>query len=151
MAPNFSPSLFKEATTGPGSLGSTEGVEPGGRGAYVTQHAQEASRWEKRRQREMTEKKERKRTRSLHLKGVFSFQTRALALWERQGERKSTGAQAKCEGAAKPDTSFIRIGGWGNVLKSLRPTSNKPFLFSNKITRLATKSETRGLEAEVSL
>lgn len=26
-------------------------------------------------------KEERKRTRSLHLKGVFSFQTRALALW----------------------------------------------------------------------
>lgn len=48
-AANFSPSLFKEATTGPRSLGSTEGVEPGGSGACVTPHAQEASWWERER------------------------------------------------------------------------------------------------------
>lgn len=43
---------LQRATTGPPSLGSTEGVETDGRGAYVTQHAQEASRWEKKMHRE---------------------------------------------------------------------------------------------------
>lgn len=38
---------LQRATTGPWPLRTTEGVEHGGRGVYVTQHAQEASRWEK--------------------------------------------------------------------------------------------------------
>ena len=48
---------LQRATTGPRSLGTAEGVEPGGSGAYVTQHAQEASRWEKKMHRVRTERR----------------------------------------------------------------------------------------------
>lgn len=81
MAPNFFlPASSKSNNRLLGSLGSTEGVEPGGRGAYVT-HNRPAGGKKKTAQGD-DRKTERKRKRSLHLKGAFSFffETRALAL-----------------------------------------------------------------------
>lgn len=49
---------LQRATTSPQSLGSAEGVEPGGRGAYVTQHTQEANQWGEKMHRGMTEKED---------------------------------------------------------------------------------------------
>lgn len=122
---------LQRATTGPWSLGSTEGVEPGRRGAYVTQHAREASRWEKKTHREMTERR-RERGQGVCIWKVFSASRRGPSLCESDRERKSIAAEAKHEGGAKPAMSFIRIGGWGNVFKSFRPTSKKPFYFQTK-------------------
>lgn len=88
VTPNFSPSLFKEQQQAPfGSLGSTEGVEPGGRRAYVTQYAQQASRWGKEMHREMTEKRGERGWGARILK-VFSASIRGPSLCLHDKQRK---------------------------------------------------------------
>lgn len=124
---------LQRATTGLRSLGSTEGVAPGRRGAYVTQHAQEASRWEKKTHREMTERR-KERGQGVCIWKVFSAPRQGPSLCGSDKERKSIAADAKREGAAKPAMSFITIGGWGNVFKAFRPTSKKPFYSQTKST-----------------
>lgn len=141
---------LQRATTGPRSLGTTEGVEPGGRGAYVTQYAQEASRWEKKMHREKTERR-RERGRGVCIWKVLSATRQEPLLCESDKGRKSTTAEAKNEGGAKPAMSFIRLGGWGNAFKSFRPTSKKNLYTFKKIKVLANNCETRGLGAEVPL
>lgn len=124
---------LQRATTGPRSLGSTEGVAPGRRGAYVTQHAQEASRWEKKTHREMTERR-KERGQGVCIWKVFSAPRQGPSLCGSDKERKSIAADAKREGAAKPAMSFITIGGSGNMFKAFRPTSKKPFYSQTKST-----------------
>lgn len=145
---------LQRPTTGPWSLGSTEGVEPGGRGAYVTQHAQEGSRWEKKTRREKTERR-RERGRGVCIWKVLSASRQGPSLCGNDKERKSTTAEAKNERGTKPAMSFIRLGGWGNAFKSFRPISKKTFLLSKKgekkIKDLATNCETGGVGAEVPL
>lgn len=85
---------LQRATTGPRSLGTAEGVEPGGRGAYVTQHAQEASRWEKKMHREKTERR-RERGRGVCIWKVLSASRQEPLLCESDKWRKSTTAEAK--------------------------------------------------------
>lgn len=143
---------LQRATTGPRSLGSTEGVEPGGRGAYVTQHAQEASRWEKKTHRGDDRKKERKRMRSLHLKGVFNFWTRALALWERQGEKKHSSRSETRRGRKKICHVFFSDSeAEGMCLKALGLLPKNLSIFTKKSKGLAANCKTMRLEAEVSL
>ena len=155
----FSPSLFKEQQQAPRSLGSTEGVEPGGRGAYVT-HNRPAGGKKKTAQGD-DRKTERKRKRSLHLKGAFSFffffffQRQGPSLCEkRQGEKKHNGRRGRKK--KKPAMSFIRLGGRDTALKKkkkkkLQADFQKDLSTKLKIKVLATDCEARGLGAEVSL
>lgn len=97
-----------------------------GEEAYVTsQHAQEASQWEKKTHLEKTESGERKR--SLNLKGAFSFQTRVFTLWKRQGKKKHNSTSEDKE-SAKPARSFVKLGGSENVFKSFKSISKKQII-----------------------
>lgn len=78
--------------------------------------------------RKYTEEWQRKRTKSLHLKGVFSLATRVLALWEQWRVKQKSKMQ---RGKKKSAMSFIRLGGLGNVFKNFRPTSKKQLFPTN--------------------
>lgn len=117
---------LQRATTSPQSLGSAEGVEPGGRGAYVTQQTQGQPVGERNAQRN-----DRERGRRVCIWKVFSARRRGPSLCESDDEWNR---KAKCNGVKKKQKtamSFITFGGWENVFKSFRPTSKKPF--SNNI------------------
>lgn len=89
---------LQRATTGPWSLGTTEGVEPGGRGAYVTQHAQEANRWERKMHREKTERR-RERGRGVCIWKVLSASRQEPMLCESdKGGKKHNSRSEKRRG-----------------------------------------------------
>lgn len=71
-----------------------------------------------------TEEWQRKRTKSRHLKGVFSSEPWSLALWERWRVKQKSKMQ---RGKKKTAMSFIRFGGWGNSLKALGLLPKNPF------------------------
>lgn len=79
VAPNFSPSLFKEQQQALSPLGVQRGLSPVGEGHTSHSSYKRPASLE----RKCTEEWQRKRTKGLHLKGVFSSVTRVLALWER--------------------------------------------------------------------
>lgn len=122
---------LQRATTAPRSLGSTEGVEPGGRGAYVTQHAQEASRWEKKTHMVKTERR-RERGRGVCIWKVLSAPRQGPSLCENDKGRKSTTAEAKNEGGEKTCHVFYQTEAEAMCLKALGLFPKKPFYFQKK-------------------
>lgn len=113
---------LQRATTSPQSLGSTEGVEPGGRGAYVTRQTQGQPAGE----RERTEEWQRKRTKSLHLKGVFSSETRSLALWARRRvKQKSKMQRGKKKKKIRREAEGMSLKALGLLPKNLFPAISK--------------------------
>lgn len=111
---------LQRATTSPQSLGSAGGVEPSGRGAYVTQHTQEANQW--------GEKMHSERGRRVCSWKVFSARRRGSSLCERDDEWKR---KAKGEGVKKIYTympcllSGLEAGGM--CLNALGLLPKKPF------------------------
>lgn len=71
----------------PQSPGTTEGADPGGRRPYVTHHAQETSRWER--------KMQRGRKRSLCLKGALRFWRKKGFLKTNKKERKKLNSRGE--------------------------------------------------------
>lgn len=76
-----------------------------------------------------TEEWQRKRTKSLHLKGVFSLETRSLALWERWRVKQ----KSKMQRGTKKNLPCLLSGleAEGTFLKALGLLPKKPF--SNNI------------------
>lgn len=114
---------LQRATTSPQSLGSAEGVEPGGRGAYVTRQTQGQPVGERNAQRN-----DRERGRRVCIWKVFSARRRGPSLCESDDEWNR---KAKCNGVKKNCHVFYQVWRLRDVFKSFRPTSKKPF--SNNI------------------
>lgn len=117
---------LQRATTGPWPLGTTEGVEHGGRGVYVTQHAREASRWEKKLQCTGRGEKKKRGRRGVWNWKVLSASRQEPQLCENDLERKST--TQTC-----------------HVLKIFRSISKRSFYF----TKIASKKKTKTMQPTV--
>lgn len=147
---------LQRATTGPWSLGSTEGVEPNGRGAYVTQHAQEGSGGKRKRTGRKQKEGEKEEEESA-FERCFQLLDKGPCFVKttRKEKAQQQKRKTKNEGGAKPAMSFIRLGGWGNAFKSFRPISKKNLSTFKKtkqkqIKDLATNCETGGVGARSS-
>lgn len=105
---------LQRATTGPWSLGSTEGVEPNGRGAYVTQHAQEGSGGKRKRTgRKQKEGEKEEEEEESAFERCFQLLDKGPCFVKttRKEKAQQQKRKTKNEGGAKPAMSFIRLGG----------------------------------------
>lgn len=116
---------LQRATTSPQSLGSAEGVEPGGRGAYVTRQTQGQPVGERNAQRN-----DRERGRRVCIWKVFSTQRRGPSLCESDDEWNR---KAKCNGVKKNlpcllsglEAEGTSLKALGLLPKTLFPTISK--------------------------